>query len=230
MSSLFRIGVSPFTGFEASNLCMPLRTLAPLHTFVSLHTLAYLFITCHLCILRTLVYLDMPLHTFAPLRTLACLCIPSYLCIPWHCLNILLAESTKGTPGGAFFKLLLASGLLIYIPLLCLPSILAFFRDPCLDQKSNKQKFTRNVHKKSPCHSICPKLNARQPIQACPGPRTVRTGCTGSSAHDVLVLWYKDFLTDSEYLISSKTTLLVTLADPADLICCFNRYLPPYFS
>ncbi|PCL89648.1 hypothetical protein CPZ30_28005 [Paenibacillus lautus] len=106
-------------------LGVPWRTLAdldmPLHTFVSL---------------RNLADLGMPLHTFADRGTFAYLgvpayfCIPSYLCIPWHCLNILLAESTKGTPGGAFFKLLLASGLLIYIPLLCLPSILAFFAIP----------------------------------------------------------------------------------------------------
>ncbi|SEM30409.1 hypothetical protein SAMN04488688_11181 [Paenibacillus sp. cl141a] len=176
MSSLFRNGASPFTGFETSKLCIPLRTW-------------------HLC-------------------------IPSYLCVPWLCLNILLAESTKGTPGGAFFKLLLASSLLIYIPLLCVPSILAFFAIPPLSQGAISRN-SRNVHQYNR-HVIqyVQKLNGRQPIQACPGPRTVPTG---SSDHDVLVLWYKDFLTDSEDLISLKTTLLVTLADTADLICCFNR-------
>lgn len=95
--------------------------------------------------LRIFADLGVPWHAFAYFRTFAYLgvpayfCIPSYLCIPWHCLNILLAESTKGTPGGAFFKLLLASSLLIYIPMLCLPSIHAFFRDPPLRQKSIRE-------------------------------------------------------------------------------------------
>jgi hypothetical protein len=100
--------------------------LAPWHAFEYLHTFADLGMPLNTFTPLRILHLGMPWHTFAPLRTLA----PLHTFEPlrtFACLGILLVETTKGTPGGALFKLLLASSLLIYIPLLCLPSILAPF-------------------------------------------------------------------------------------------------------
>lgn len=147
----------------------------------------------HFAYLLTLVYLDMPLHTFVPLRTLACL-------------NILLAESTKGTPGVPFSSCCSPAACLfivhgyVYHPY-------SLFATPSLDQKSNKRN-SRNVHKYNGRSFNMSKTrrstaNPNMPRTTHRALREHREQCDqGSSAHDVLVLQYKDFLTDSEYLIS----------------------------
>lgn len=172
-----------------------MRTLHTFYRCIPLRTFAYLGVPLHsladLC-LRTFTYLSY-MHTLTyfssctPVRTLA------YL-------DILLAENTIGTPKGAQIKLLRAGSLIIYIPLLCLPSILALFSRSPLRTKKAISRNSLNVHTYDR-HFI--QYVKTQRSTANPSmPRTTQRAHREHSAHDVLVLWYKDFLTDSEYLIS----------------------------
>lgn len=112
---------------------------------------------------RTLTCLCIPSYLCGTWRTLACLCIPLHLCVPWrtgiflHTFvplhTLALPEHTscrkhERHPGGCLLQTAARQRLAHLYSTAMFTIHTRFFRDPCLDQKSNKQKFTRNVHKK----------------------------------------------------------------------------------